>query len=264
MTIIEAIPDERYPAVLVRAIAAEGDHVVIERAAPGGEWLPVRSGFPARVVGSEAIAYDLEVEPGARYSYRVTGPDVTDAAVGVVDVPVVAGPLGRSGWLKPVWAPSLTMPLPLAPVGDIGREDRWESVRGQGGADFTRWSAPGPDEWSVAAHYWSEADARACRAALASGPVLVQTDSARHGLWRSSYGLARGVSVKQYADLEVYTVSWTLTACPRPWPGGARVVIPGWDWGRAREGAASLSQVAARYPTRWDLLLAGTRAARSA
>ena len=86
LALMEAVVDEARPGVLVRAIGCEGHSVTIERAIAGGEWLPVRSGFPARVIGGEAAAYDWEAEPGTRVSYRARGVETTGSMVATVDV----------------------------------------------------------------------------------------------------------------------------------------------------------------------------------
>jgi len=257
--IVQAVADERLPGVLVRGIDVTGDrgHVTVWRAEAGEAWVPVRSGFPARISNGEAVAYDLEVEPGKRYSYRIGD------AFAPVDVPIFALP--GSGWIKPILAPGLTSRVAFGLPGDVSREDRWSSVQVMGSAaPHVAWDDPGADEWPAVAHWYSEAGVRRFRDALASGPLLIQTDPAVHGLWRSAYAVAKGVGVHQYRDRAIYTVSFTLSQVDRPWPGEAPLRIPGWSWRDAIRDAATIRQVAGRYPTRWDLLLAGTRAARSA
>lgn len=260
---VEVVADERLPGVLMRALPlTDFDEVDFQRVYPGGDWQPVRSGVGALTISDEAACYDLDVRPGCRVAYRATnGAGGDQLGVAVVDVPAVypSTRRGESGWVKPLSRPGLTTRVVFGPPGDVSRQERW-STTAVGDGDHTMWRASGPREWPVTT-WWD--DRRAMSRfldALESGLLLVQTDPERNGVWRDDFALAKGVSVKQFHDKVAYLVSCTLVAQPAPPPGPSRLVIPGWTWPEATRGARSLTELAQQYPSRWQLLVAGTRA----
>lgn len=256
MAEIQLVADVRMPGVLGRLVDPPGSRsaVYFERAEAGGPWVPVWSGTPSPVVGGEAAFYDPHVRPGGRYAYRMVHPERITATI---DVPTYPHGRGERAWVKPVYAPHSTMRVILGDPGDVSRESRWESVRMQGGGDFMKWEKAGPREWPIATHWLSLDDLERFEAAVDSGPMLVQTDAARHGLWRDAFAVGKEFSVRQYGDREAYTASLTLVACSAPAPDGAPLVIPGWSWKIASKQASTLTRMAEQYPSRWQLLRGG-------
>lgn len=270
LALMEAVVDEARPGVLVRAIGCEGHSVTIERAVAGGEWLPVRSGFPARVIGGEAAAYDWEAEPGTRVSYRAVGEQTTASMVATVDVPPLQECTGAacSTWLKHIERPGLSVRARILHPDSPSRAGRGSFVEPDGAGVLPHYRSQGlsgrQGSYTVRVSGWDALDALD-RLLAEPGTVLLHANPA-HGL-RAMYLAVTGAAESRPGSTpgwEWRDVEFSWRQVGRPWPSEAPLLVPSWTWRDAIRDAATLRQVAGRYPTRWDLLLAGTRAARSA
>ena len=256
---VEVVADEMRPGVLVRGIGVAGDrgHCTIERAYAGEAWVPVRSGFPARISNGEAVAYDLEVEPGRRALYRVAGA----RPVAVVDVPRLRP---CEAWLIHVERPSLSMRVSIKHPDEATRAGRSTFVEVDGAGVLPQVISQGLGGESGSLTVWvgGREATRATTALLTTPGTLLLQAREDHGLeplYLAVTGMVRS-RPGAMAGWDLRAIDFAWRQVDRPWPGEAPLRIPGWSWRVATDRASSLTLMAQRHPTRWDLLLAGIRA----
>lgn len=256
--VVTVVTDPANAGVLIR-VQGEGSWCTLWRTDPEGQAVTVRSGDPCVLVYGEGHAYDHETRPGVAYAYHVTLEDGSRSQAVTVTVPWL-DPV-RDCWIKVVAVPSLS-----TRVRALEFEESWDSRTGlvpilSGGVHATLDSEL-PLSGSLTVSTRDKATHDAVVAALSATSVLLIQATEAHGLPDDLYVVRTSRSKPRPGNTPGYELRHHVAAVQevvRPVTAGAPLAFPGWSWSDATRGFANMVDVAAAYPTVWDMLLAGVR-----